>query len=170
MSDKEKEKKKTYKEINGTTRVGDFLRGIKGVAPDILDIAGDITGIDGLKRLSDKIEGTTTISDLDKEIALKKIELDMHDAQMEIEREREITKRWEADMHADSWLSKNVRPLTLVFLLLASVSILIVDAANPNFNVEDYWVSLLSSLTITALGGYFALREIGKFVNLNQKK
>ena len=48
-----------YKKKNGTTRVGDAIRWLvnqgKNVAPEILDIAGSITGIEGLNILSDKI-------------------------------------------------------------------------------------------------------------------
>ena len=46
---------KSYKERNGTTRAGDFLRSIKGVAPDILNLAGSVTGFSLLNKLKPKI-------------------------------------------------------------------------------------------------------------------
>lgn len=169
MPDKKKDKK-TYKEIHGTTRVGDFLRGIKDVAPDILDIAGDVTGIDGLNRLGEKIKGADSISEADKAIALKELELDMMEAELEMVREQETTKRWQADMHSDSKLSKNIRPITLAVLIVSVITLSIVDAANPNFDMPDSWVSLLGNLAWSALGGYFVLRQVGKYTDKKYKK
>ena len=51
-----------YKDKNGTTKVGDFLRGVKNVAPDILNLAGNITGIEVLGVLGDKIKGSDTLT------------------------------------------------------------------------------------------------------------
>lgn len=151
--------KATYKEVNGTSRVGDALRWLsktgKSVAPELLELAGAVTGYDGLKLLGNKIRGSDSMSDLDKEYALKQLELDMVEAQ-------EVTKRWEADMKSDSWLSKNVRPGILVLLIFTTLVMVILDSSTGGFNVADKWINLLISLDMTALGGYFALREVGK--------
>ena len=107
----------TYKEKNGTTRVGDALRWLakqgKKVAPDLLDIAGDVTGIDALDKLSKKIKNSKELTEFDKQMLKEQIELDKQEFIA-------ISKRWDADMASDSWLSKNVRPITLVFLSLSS--------------------------------------------------
>jgi hypothetical protein len=61
------------------TNVGRFLRGLKDVAPDILNIAGAVTGIDALKVLGDKIKGSDSISEQDKIIALEMLKIDLAD-------------------------------------------------------------------------------------------
>ena len=58
-------------------------------------------------------------------------------ASYEIEMEKNITSRWEADLKSDSWLSKNVRPLTLVFLIVCTMLLIFIDAGAINFNVKD---------------------------------
>jgi len=152
-------KGETYLEKNGTTRVGDALRWLKdsgkAVAPELLDIAGTLTGIKGLKAVGNAIRGDSILSESDKAYALKQLELDMIEAQ-------EITKRWEADMHSDSWLSKNIRPMTLAFLVLTTITIIALDSALDTFKVEQHWITLLMTLDVTALGGYFALRQWGQ--------
>ena len=49
-------------------------------------------------------------------------------ASYEVQMEKEISSRWEADMKSDSWLSKNVRPLVLVFLVVSTVLMIFIDA------------------------------------------
>jgi len=55
----------------------------------------------------------------------------------EIEMEKNITERWTMDMKSDSWLSKNIRPLVLVFLVVSTVLMIFIDAGTINFVVED---------------------------------
>ena len=64
-------------------------------------------------------------------------------ANYEIEMEKNITSRWEADLKSDSWLSNNVRPLTLVFLIVCTMLLIFIDAGAINFNVKDSYVDLL---------------------------
>lgn len=156
-------KKQTYKEKNGTTRVGDFLRSVKTVAPEILDLVGAISGYEGLSKLGEVLKGDITqnktgLTDAQLVLALRELDLDVVETQ-------QVTKRWEADMHSDSWLSKNIRPIILSFLILSSIIILVLDSSMDNFSVKEYWVDLLGSLTISALGGYFVLRQIGKYTD-----
>ena len=76
--------------------------------------------------------------------------------------EKEISSRWNADMNSDSWLSKNVRPLVLVFLVIATVLMIFIDAGTINFNVEDKWTDLLQLVLITVIGAYFGGRSLEK--------
>ena len=126
----------SYKDKNGTTRVGDALRWLvrqgKEVAPEILKIAGNVTGIEALEQLADKISTNKTLSDIDKQMLLEELRFDMIEMQ-------EVTKRWQYDMQSDSWLSKNIRPLSLAFL-----------------------TCLLSSLLLLVYGGYFGARSMEK--------
>ena len=89
------------------TKVGAFL---SKAAPGILDLAGDVlpdAGVFGLVK--NLIHKDPVLPVEDKEKALKLLEQDMIEMQ-------EVSKRWESDMKSDSWLSKNTRPMSLIFL------------------------------------------------------
>lgn len=148
-----------YKEKHGTTRVGDALRWLvrqgKEVAPEILTVAGSITGIDQLKDLADKIKGDKELSEIDKEMLLEELRHDMIEMQ-------ETTKRWVADMNSDSWLSKNIRPLSLAFLTITLFIYIILDSSLEGFKIDSSWIDLLSSLLLLVYGGYFGMRSAEK--------
>ena len=80
----------------------------------------------------------------------------------EIEMERQVTARWDSDMKSDSWLSKNVRPLTLIFLVVSSVLMIFIDAGTIKFVVDDEWKSLLQLVLVTVIGAYFGGRSYEK--------
>ena len=76
--------------------------------------------------------------------------------------EKEISSRWNADMKSDSWLSKNVRPLVLIFLVISTVLLIFIDAGIINFVVEAKWTDLLQLVLITVIGAYFGGRSLEK--------
>ena len=80
----------------------------------------------------------------------------------EIEMEKNITERWKMDMQSDSWLSKNIRPLVLVFLVVSTVLLIFIDAGAINFVVQDKWTDLLQLVLITVIGAYFGGRSLEK--------
>ena len=80
----------------------------------------------------------------------------------EIEMESNITARWEADAKSDSWLSKNVRPLVLVFLIACTMLLIFIDAGAITFEVKASWVDLLQLVLITVIGAYFGGRSLEK--------
>ena len=80
----------------------------------------------------------------------------------EIEMEKQITERWSMDMKSDSWLSKNIRPLGLIFLVVSTVLIIFIDAGVISFEVKDTWVDLLQLVLITVIGAYFGGRSLEK--------
>ena len=83
-------------------------------------------------------------------------------ANYEIEMEKNITSRWEADLKSDSWLSKNVRPVVLIFLIVCTMLLIFIDAGAINFNVKDSYVDLLQLVLITVIGAYFGGRSLEK--------
>ena len=83
-------------------------------------------------------------------------------ANYEVEMEKNITQRWTADMNSDSWLSKNVRPLVLIFLVVCTVLMIFIDAGTISFNVEQKWTDLLQLVLITVIGAYFGGRSFEK--------
>tara|TARA_R100000742_G_C4199336_1_gene28928 strand:+ start:94 stop:486 length:393 start_codon:yes stop_codon:yes gene_type:complete len=83
-------------------------------------------------------------------------------ANYETEMEKNVTSRWEADMNSDSWLSKNVRPMVLIFLVICTVLIIFIDSGHLRFNVKDSYVDLLQLVLITVIGAYFGGRSFEK--------
>ena len=80
----------------------------------------------------------------------------------EVEMEKQITERWKMDMSSDSWLSKNIRPLVLVFLVISTVLLIFIDAGAINIIVQDKWTDLLQLVLITVIGAYFGGRSLEK--------
>ena len=147
----------------GGTKVGNFLRSIKNVAPDILSAASTITGIPQLKALSNLIKGSDTISAEDKELALKLLEFDLQEMQ-------EVTKRWTSDMTSDSWLSKNVRPLSLIFLTFVITLLMFTDSIEGwAFDVKPDYIDLMKALLITVYFAYFGSRGAEKYSKMKNK-
>ena len=83
-------------------------------------------------------------------------------ANYEVEMEKNITSRWEADLKSDSWLSKNVRPMTLIFLIVCTMLLIFIYAGEINFNLKESYVDLLQLVLITVIGAYFGGRSLEK--------
>ncbi len=130
--------KKKFKD----TKVGKFLLGKSGIINVISNILPDQGALGMVKNLIDKDKDLTP---QDKETALKLLEQDMVEMQ-------EISKRWESDMVSDSWLSKNIRPLVLIFLVVSTVLLIFIDAGIIQFEVKSSWVDLLQLVLITVIG------------------
>lgn len=146
-------KKPKYRDIHGTTRVGDFLRSLNlNKTLDVVSniISGDVKGaIDALKDPSNELTAEQ------REYALKLIELDLEDM-------KGVSTRWAADMEYGTILSKNVRPLTLIFLTLSTVALIVADSQGYDFNVGTEWIDLLKSLLLGVYIAYFGGRSYEK--------
>lgn len=146
------------------TAVGNALRWLasqgKPISAGLLDMAGSITGIESLEKLSDAIAGNTVMTKEDKDYLLKQVEFDMQEME-------EVTKRWQSDMSSDNKLSKNIRPLTLAFLTLTLFVYIILDSSIAGFKIDKHWVDLLRTLLVVVYGGYFGARTIEKVYNRN---
>jgi hypothetical protein len=114
---------------------------------------------DLIKGVGGVLDNLTTSTDekLAAEAKIKEII-----ANYEIEMEKNVTSRWKSDMNSDSWLSKNVRPLVLIFLVVCTMLIIFIDAGKLNFNVKDSYVDLLQLVLITVIGAYFGGRSFEK--------
>ncbi len=80
----------------------------------------------------------------------------------EAEMQKQVTERWKVDMQSDSWLSKNIRPLVLIFLCVSTVLLIFIDAGIISFEVKASWVDLLQLVLITVIGAYFGGRSLEK--------
>ena len=141
--------KKKFKD----TKVGKFLIGDKGLFKNLGDILPDKGFLGVLKNLIDKDD---TLPPQDKETALKLLEMDLAEMQ-------EVSSRWSDDMASDSWLSKNTRPLTLIYLTVATTLYIVLDSMNISFDIDAAWVELLKTLLVTVYVAYFGSRGFEKF-------
>ena len=73
-------------------------------------------------------------------------------------------------MKLDNWLSKNARPVVLLFLVLMTILLIFVDGVFAKFNVADNWISLLELVLITVIGAYFGGRSFEKLKDIDLKK
>ena len=78
------------------------------------------------------------------------------------EMQKQVSERWKSDMNSDSWLSKNVRPMTLIFLIICTMLLIFIDAGCLSFDVKDSYVDLLQLVLITVIGAYFGGRSLEK--------
>ena len=142
------------------TKIGAFL---KTKAPTLIKKIGDLLpDKGGLAIVKNLISSDTKIKAVDKEMAMKLIEQDL--TEME-----NVSKRWSSDMKSDSWLSKNTRPLTLIYLTLASTILMILDSFHSLlFDVDTAWVELLKTLLITVYVAYFGSRGAEKITKINK--
>jgi mannitol-specific phosphotransferase system IIBC component len=114
------------------------------------DVAGKVGGlVDRFVRTKDEK------AEFEKEMT--KILIDA-----EADMQKNVTDRWKADMGSDSWLSKNVRPLVLMFLIFNTMLLIFIDAGQIQFKVEDNWVDLLQVLLLTVIAAYFGGRTVEK--------
>jgi len=142
------------------TKVGAFLA---SKAPMLLKKIGEVLpDKGGLAIVKNLITSDNKIKAIDKEQAMKLIEQDL------VEMEN-VSKRWDSDMNSDSWLSKNTRPLTLMYLTLASTILIIIDSFHTMFDVDIAWVELLKTLLITVYVAYFGSRGAEKITNNKNK-
>ena len=147
--------KKTFKE----TKIGAFL---VNKAPKVLQALGDVLPDQGtLGVVKNLISSDTKIKAVDKEIAMKLIEQDISEM-------KEVSSRWKSDMKSDSWLSKNTRPLALIFLTSSAVIMMSIDSFHLQFNVDEAWIQLLKTLLITVYVAYFGSRGAEKITKINK--
>ena len=76
--------------------------------------------------------------------------------------QKNVTERWKADLEHGNWLTRSVRPLVLIFLIVATVLMVFIDSGSLAFNVEEKWTDLLQIILITVIGSYFGGRSIEK--------
>ena len=98
---------------------------------------------------------------LQQEGELAKMQADIAEAQ-------EVTKRWEADMSSDSWLSKNIRPMTLVFILIVYCAFALMSAWK--IDVNESYVKLLGEWGQLIMLAYFGGRTAEKIIEMKAKK
>ena len=136
------------------TFFGNLLRGLVKTGKQASPIFDAITG-GKVSDILNAISGSKELNAVEKEMLIKELEQDVIEMQ-------EVTKRWGSDMSSDSWLSKNIRPLSLAFLTLSLFIYVILDSSLEGFKIAEQWISLLGNLLMLVYGGYFGARTLEK--------
>ena len=119
----------------------------------------DLLGGGVVKQVGDVLDNLTTSKE-EKLAAQQKIKEVL--MQAEANAQEQVTRRWEADMKSDNWLSKNIRPLICIFLTAMFVIISIFDGNLGGFVITPAYIPIYQTLLITVYGAYFAGRSIEK--------
>ncbi len=77
--------------------------------------------------------------------------------------QKNVTERWKADLEHGNWLTRSVRPLVLIFLIISTVILVFIDSGSINFAVDEKWTDLLQLVLMTTIGAYFGGRSVEKF-------
>ena len=136
------------------TFFGNLLRGLVKTGKQASPIFDAITG-GKVSDILNAISGSKELNAVEKEMLIKELEQDVIEMQ-------EVTKRWQSDMSSNSWLSSNIRPLSLAFLTLALFIYVILDSSLDSFKIDEQWISLLGNLLMLVYGGYFGARTLEK--------
>ena len=136
------------------TLFGNLLRTLVETGKKASPIFDAITG-GKVSGIIEAIGSSKELTAIEKEMLVKELEQDVAEMQ-------EVTKRWDSDMSSDSWLSKNIRPLSLAFLTLSLFIYVILDSSLKSFKIDAQWISLLGNLLMLVYGGYFGARTLEK--------
>jgi len=119
----------------------------------------DLLGGNILGSVGNIVDNLTT-SDEERLAAKKAIEEVLMKA--ESNAQEQVSRRWEADMRSDNWLSKNIRPLICIFLTAIFVVLSVFDGNIGGFVIQESYIPIYQTLLITVYGAYFAGRSIEK--------
>jgi hypothetical protein len=135
------------------TAAGNFLRSIN--FGKVAEVVGSIAMGDVKSAIEAINKDPNALTSEQRDYALKLIELDLQDM-------KGVSERWGHDLSSDSFLSKNVRPMTLIFLTVMTMVLAIGDSLGASFNVDSAWIDLLKTLLVTVFVAYFGGRSFEK--------
>lgn len=142
-----------------------LLKMLGSAAPALATaVAGPMGGM-AVKAIADKLGVPASIGEVtkaleaDPSLALKLKEIDTKAFEVE---QQNVSDRWKADMASDSWLSKNIRPMTLVYLLTAYLGMAVADGFG--FEISESYVTLLGQWGMLVMGAYFGGRTAEKIM------
>lgn len=121
--------------------------------------AGASELVDSVGNAIDKIHTST------EEKELVKAEVNKAIQQFEKDIQLEVTKRWQSDNLQSSWLPRNIRPLTLAFLMLVLTTFTLLDFGFTDIQIRDSYIDLWQILALTCFGAYFGGRSYEKIKN-----
>ena len=142
------------------TKTGNFLRSIN--FSKVAEVIGNLSMGDvksAIQVISNKDNGMT---EAERAYALQVMQLDAEEM-------KGVSNRWSSDMASDSWLSKNVRPLSLIFLTVTTVALIYLDFYDSTIEVPSEWIELLKSLLLGVYISYFGSRGLNKYKSISNK-
>ena len=122
-------------------------------------ITGFLSGGDVIKDIGGVLDNLHTSGE-EKAEAEQKITQILATAEQAAQ--EQVSARWEADMKHGSWLSKNIRPMTLIFLTVVFVILSVFDGNLGDFTISASYVPVYQTLLMTVYAAYFAGRSIEK--------
>lgn len=147
-----------------------LLNILKGAAPALATAVGGPLGGMAVKAIADKLGVPASVSEVTKalesnpELALKLKEIDTKAFEVE---QQNVTDRWKADMSSDSWLSKNIRPLSLIAILGGYFIFAMMSAFG--YNANESYVTLLGNWGMLVFGAYFGSRSLEKITEMRSR-
>ena len=150
--------------------MNELMNMLKGAAPALATAVGGPLGGMAIKAIADKlgIEPTTeSVTDALKnnpELALKLKDIDTRAFEAE---QKAVSERWAADMNSDSWLSKNIRPMSLIAILSGYFIFALMSAFG--YNANESYVTLLGNWGMLVFGAYFGSRSLEKITEMKSK-
>ena len=157
--------------------MNDLLGLLKGIAPTLATaVAGPLGGM-AVSALASKFGVSDTVESVAKAIAgdpqaaQKIAEMELEFAKLAADamknENNNITERWTADMASDSWLSKNIRPMSLIAIFVGYLLFAMMSAFG--YNANESYVTLLGNWGQLIMGAYFAGRTVEKLAEMRKK-
>ena len=143
---------------------------LKGAAPALATAVGGPLGGMAIKAIADKLgieptpESVTDALKNNPELALKLKDIDTRAFEAE---QKAVSERWAADMNSDSWLSKNIRPMSLIAILSGYFIFALMSAFG--YNANESYVTLLGNWGMLVFGAYFGSRSLEKITEMKSK-
>jgi hypothetical protein len=119
-----------------------------------------------IKEIGNVIDKLTTTEEERLEVK-KQIQQILEDA--DTKAQLEVSKRWEADMKSDSFLSKNIRPMILIYLTVIFTSLAFFDGNIGEFGLAKEYIPIFQTLLVTVYGAYFVGRTWEKARSISNK-
>jgi len=119
-----------------------------------------------IKEIGNVIDKLTTTEEERLEVK-KQIQQILEDA--DTKAQVEVSKRWEADMKSDSFLSKNIRPMILIYLTVIFTSLAFFDGNIGEFGLAKEYIPIFQTLLVTVYGAYFVGRTWEKAKSISNK-
>jgi hypothetical protein len=119
-----------------------------------------------IKEIGNVIDKLTTTDEERLEVK-KQIQQILEDA--DTKAQLEVSKRWEADMKSDSFLSKNIRPMILIYLTVIFTSLAFFDGNIGEFGLAKEYIPIFQTLLVTVYGAYFVGRTWEKAKSISNK-
>jgi hypothetical protein len=157
--------------------MNDLLNLLKGVAPTLATAVAGPLGAAAITAISSKLGVSDSVEEVAKAIAgdpaaeqkLKELELEFTKVAADAikNEDNNVTGRWNADMASDSWLSKNIRPMSLVAIFIGYFLFAMMSAFGLNAN--EAYVTLLGQWGMLIMGAYFGGRTVEKLAEMRKK-